>query len=173
MHKLSLLAILGLSLTACFEKDDTALEDTGDTTETGTEDSWIYVPTEIDQVTYGYDASGWSYSVDLFGWADLVTLSITQDTDPAWEEEHELENIDFAGDGSWDLWELDLAIVATPNDQVADSTTLFAGDAAMEATMLWRIDAYEGSEIADCVYWAGSSADVSIIADADCRELSF
>jgi hypothetical protein len=43
----------------------------------------------------------------------------------------------------------------------------------MESTMLWRIDVYDAGAIADCVYWAGSSADVSIIADADCRELTF
>jgi hypothetical protein len=178
MHK-SILALLGLGLLACGEvKEETAVpcddtdgicEETDGPTETGDTAPEVY-ETEIAEVTYGYDATEWSYLVDFVGWADTVTMTITQNTNPAWDEEHELAQIDFDPNGAWDQWGVDLGIVTTPQDQVAGSTTLFSGDAAMEATMAWRIDAYVGTDVVDCVVWG---SDISLVDTGACREITF
>jgi hypothetical protein len=169
MNKLSAIALLGLALTACFESDDTAkMDDTYDPGATG--DSWVYYPTEIDVVTYSYDSSEWMYSVDIIGWAESVEMYITQDVPNPWEEDHVLENIEYAEDGSWDLWELTLPVTTSWEDQESGVNTLFAGDAAMEATMAWRIDAYEDGAVADCVVWG---SDISLVDTGDCREITF
>ncbi len=170
MNKLSLLALLGLALTACFDKDDTA-DDSGDPGATG--DSWTYYPTEIDVVTYGYDTGEWFYSVDIIGWAENVTMYITQDTSSPWEEDHDLVNIEYALDGAWDLWELTLPITSDWQAQESGVNTLFSGDTAMESTMAWRIEAYEDGAVADCVVWAGSSSTVSLVDNGGCREITF
>ncbi len=170
MKKLSAIALLGLVLTACF------VEDTGKTDETdapATGDSSVYYPTEIDVVTYGYDTGEWFYSVDIIGWAENVTMYITQDTSSPWEEDHDLVNIEYAEDGSWDLWELTLPITTQWDQQESGVNTLFSGDADMEATMAWRIEAYEDGAVADCVVWAGSSSTTSIVDNGGCREITF
>jgi len=170
MNKLSLFAVLGLALTACFEKDDTAL---GDTDSYATGDSFTYYPTEIDEVTYGYDTGEWFYSVDIIGWADDVTMYITQDTSSPWEEDHDLTNTEYADDHSWDLWELTLPITTQWDQWETGVNTLFAGNTDMEATMAWRIEAYEDGAVADCVIWAGSSANASMVDNGGCREITF
>jgi hypothetical protein len=164
MNKLSLLA-----LTACFEKEDSGLDETG-MDDTAEDTGWTYYPTEIDVVTYSYDASEWFYSVDIIGWAENVTMYITQDTSSPWEEDHELENIEYADDGSWDLWELTLPITTEWDQQESGVNSLFAGDAAMEATMAWRIEAYEDGAVADCVVWG---SDTSLVDTGDCRVITF
>ncbi len=170
MNKLSLIAVLGLALTACFETDDTSMKD--DTYYGATGDSWTYYPTEIDVVTYGYDTAEWFYSVDIIGWAENVTMYITQDTSSPWEEDHDLVNIEYAEDGSWDLWEITLPITTDWAAQESGVNTLFSGDSAMEATMAWRIEAYEDGAVADCVVWAGSSSTTAIVDTGDCREIN-
>jgi len=171
MKKLSLIA-LALALPACF----------GDKEETGTDDS---LPTDdsnpvydlaIDQFTYGYTGSEWSYSVELVGWADNVTMYITQDTDSPWEEDHELVNTDYADDGSWDLWELTLPITNDWEAQEPGVNTLFGNTISCEnpyceSTMAWQIKAWEGDTVADCVVLAGSAADVGIVMEEGCREI--
>jgi hypothetical protein len=128
---------------------------------------------EITGVTYSYDDSEWLYNVELVGWAQSVHLHITQDTSSPWSEDHDLINAEYAGDGTWDLWSVTLPITADWSTQESGSNTLFAGDDAMEATMAWRMDAYEDGAIADCVVWAGSASTTSIVDSGDCRELAF
>ncbi len=168
MNKLSAIALLGLALTACFESDDTAkADDTYDPGATG--DSWVYYPTEIDVVTYSYDSTEWEYGVDIIGWAENVTMYITQNTSSPWEEEHDLQQGEFDPDGYWDKWELTLPVVSF-NEYESGVNTFFQGSAAMEATMAWRIDAYEDGAVADCVVWG---SDISLVDTGDCREITF
>ncbi len=168
MYKLSAIALLGLALTACFESDDTAkMDDTYDPGATG--DSWVYYPTEIDVVTYSYDSTEWEYGVDIIGWAENVTMYITQNTSSPWEEEHDLANIEYAEDGSWDRWEILLPVVSF-NEYESGVNTFFQGSAAMEATMAWRIDAYDAGAVVDCVVWG---SDISLVDTGDCREITF
>ncbi len=146
------------------ECEDTAGCETGDTTPPDT---------EIDVVTYGYDAAEWTYQVDVLGWAESASMYVTQDTASPWEEDHDLQQIDFDPDGWWDVWGITLPITTEWDQQESGVNTLFAGTAEMEATMLWRIDVYDAGEVVDCVYWAGASADVNKIADDACREITF
>ena len=171
----TIMALMGLSIIGCGEvKDDTAPE--CDDSAGCVEDTDTAPPvyeTEIDVVTYGYDTTAWSYNVDVIGWAESAHLYITQDTSSPWEEDHDLVQGDYDEDGAWDTWGIDLPITDDWSAQESGVNTLFAGDAAMEATMLWRVDVYDAGAIADCVYWAGSSADVGLIADDACREITF
>jgi hypothetical protein len=166
----TLIPLMTLALIGCFGddtgKDDTAMDDTD------TDTTMIY-ETEIDAVSYGYDSAEWTYEVDVIGWAESAHMYITQDTSSPWEEDHDLVQGDYDPDGAWDTWGITLPITGDWSAQESGVNTLFSGDAAMESTMVWRIDVYDAGTIADCVYWAGSSADVSIIADSDCRELTF
>lgn len=171
MNKLPLIVALGLATSACFQANDTDVKDDTDISATG--DSWTYYPVEISGVTYGYDESEWTYSVELVGWAQTVHLTITQDTTSPWEEDHDLVNAEYAMDGTWDLWAVTLPITADWSTQESGSNTLFAGDAAMEATMAWRVDAYEDGIVVDCVVWAGSASSTSLVDTGDCRELTF
>ncbi|MFH1463271.1 MAG: hypothetical protein ABIO70_02690 [Pseudomonadota bacterium] len=169
MKKLALLA-LALSLPACFTKTDSGLYDSNDT-DGGT------VPLSIDYVTYSYNANSWSYEVHCNGWADLVTLYITQDTSSPWDENHDLESWDFDDGGAWDVWGRDLPIVQTWQEQVDSTNTLFGNSTSCEnpyceGTMVWRVYAWEGSTVKDCVIWAGANADISLVTESGCREVT-
>ncbi len=124
-------------------------------------------------MSYGYDAAEWTYNVDVLGWAESASMYITQDTSSPWDEDHELVQGEYDPDGMWDTWGITLPITTDWAAQESGVNTLFAGEAAMEETMLWLIEVYDAGEVADCVYWAGASADASIIADDKCREITF
>jgi hypothetical protein len=121
-------------------------------------------------VSYSYDTVEWIYEVDLLGWADSVSMYITQDTSSPWDEDHELNQLDFDPDGAWDQWGIALPITTEWDQQESGVNTLFAGDAAMEATMAWRIEAYEGGVVVDCVVWG---SDITLVDTGDCREITF
>ncbi len=149
-------------------------EDTEDTdTEVEDTDDFWDGELEIDIVEYGYTSSEWSYTIQTKGWADVVDMTITQDASQPWTEEHELENTDFHPKGAWDLWELELEIVSSFQDQTSGESTLYSGSSSMEDSMVWRVEAYEGSRVEDCVVWAGRNADASLLMEPGCRELSF
>jgi len=171
----SLLALAALSLFGCLG-DDTGKDDTGpeDTQETGGTTPEL----AIDTVIYGYDTTQWTYEVDCIGWADTVSMYITQDTTSPWEETHELENTDYDPDGAWDKYELTLPITDDWEAQESGVNTLFGNSISCEnpyceSTMVWQIKAFEGDTVADCVVWAGSDADVNIVMEAGCREITF
>ncbi len=173
MNKFYVLALC-LPLMGCFGTEDKC--DSGDDCETGdttteTGDSWVYVPTEIDVVSYGYDSAEWWYSVDLFGWADNVELDIYQyEGGYTWEEYHPLENSDYAGDGTWDLWEITLPITTDWTAQEDGVNTLYEGNSDRESTLTWMITAYEGSDVADCVVWGKRQETFDSYG---CREITF
>jgi len=174
-----LLPLAAIALFGCGEvKDDTADEcmDTDGSCEDTTDSDTgpVEIPeTEIDAVTYGYDTMEWTYNADIIGWGESAYLTISQDTAQPWEEEHDLVQGEYDADGMWDTWGITLPITTDWEAQETGLNTLFSGDTDMEDTMLWRIDVYDAGVIADCVYWAGASADVAKIADADCREITF
>ena len=171
-----LLPLAAFALFACGD-DPKDCEDTDGVCETGMTDDTdadtdgpVVYDLEIDVVTYGYDATEWVYDVELIGWAENVTMYITQDTSSPWEEDHDLVQGDFDPDGAWDKWGLVLPITDDWQAQESGINTLFAGDAAMEATMAWRIDAYEAGAVVDCVVWG---SDVTLVDTGDCREITF
>ncbi|MFH1467780.1 MAG: hypothetical protein ABIO70_25565 [Pseudomonadota bacterium] len=160
--------------------DPHCIEDTRNWHDSSPDDthSWNPPDLEVDCVTYGYDSHEWFYEVRCIGWADAVTLFITQDATSPWEEEHELDNWDFDPSGYWDDWGLELPIVDTWQDQVDSVNTLFGNtiscpNPACENGMAWRMKAYEGATVKDCVVWAGADADVSLVMESGCREISF
>jgi len=170
-----LLPLAAFALIGCFgEKDCEDTDGTCDTDVPGDTDTALDIPdTAIDAVTYGYDTVEWTYQADIIGWGQSAYLTISQDTTSPWEEEHDLIQGDYDADGMWDTWGIVLPITTEWDQQLSGVNTLFAATTDMEDTMLWRIDVYDADAIADCVYWAGASADVSLIADADCREITF
>ena len=166
--KKTLLAILALALVGCFPKDEDeddsyAIRETGDNDTDGNTN-------DIVTVTYSYDSYSWSYKVELIGWAELVTLFITQDTASPWEEEHELRQGDYDPYGSWDEWYIDLEIDYGWDDWVG-YYTLYPGTPEMEATMAWRMESWDAGMVEDCVVWSGEDADVAIIMEDGCREI--
>jgi hypothetical protein len=168
-----LLATLALGLFACF-KDDTA--DTGPDSDADT-DTDTDIDMGFDTVGTSYTATDWTYTAELTGWADAVTLYITQDTSSPWEEDHELVNTAYGKDGSWDLYELTLPITDDWEKQEPNVNTLFGNSISCEnpyceTTMAWQFKAWEGKAVADCVVFAGSAADVSIVMEEGCREIT-
>ena len=157
----------------CQEESDTDTDADADSdtdSDADTDSGWYPEDFAIDVVQYGYDSREWNYSVDLDGWGDRVTLTISQDNSSPWEEFHELANIDYDPGGAWDLWEIDLDIVSSYSQQEGNVSTLYTGD--VERSMVWRIEAYShGDE--DCVVWAGDSADAGVLMEAGCREILF
>jgi hypothetical protein len=121
----------------------------------------------IDDVTVNVNNSEWHYDVLLAGLADEVTLDIVQDLPSAWEEHHPLRNTERAQDGSWDRWQVTLAIVDDWSDQEDGVSTLFREE--MWDTMVWRVVATGDAE--DCVVWAGADADPGLLMEAGCREI--
>ncbi len=169
-----LLPLAAFALIGCFG-DDKDCEDTDGVCETGMTDDTdsgdpMVYDLEIDVVSYGYDATEWMYEVELIGWAENVSMYITQDTSSPWEEDHDLVQGDFDPHGAWDQWAITLPITAVWSDQESGVNTLFSGDAAMESTMAWRIDAYEAGAVVDCVVWG---SDISLVDTGDCREITF
>ncbi len=174
-----LLPLAALAFIGCGEEDPKCLDtdgscETGEVEECtdtdGCDTAVEELPeTEIDAVIYGYDATEWTYNVDIIGWAENVTMYITQNTSSPWEEEHDLANIEYAEDGSWDRWEILLPVVSF-NEYESGVNTFFQGSAAMEATMAWRIDAYDAGAVVDCVVWG---SDISLVDTGDCREITF
>jgi hypothetical protein len=175
-----LLPLASLALMGCFggEKDCEDTDGSCDTdpveecTDTdGCDTAVEELPeTEIDLVTYAYDAAEWTYTVDVLGWAESAHMYITQDVPNPWEEEHDLVQGEYDPDGYWDTWEITLPVTTNWQDQESGVNTLFAGDASMEATMAWRIEVYDAGAVADCVVWG---SDISLVDTGDCREITF
>ena len=166
------LAFLALSTTTAF---GCLSQDTGDSIPEGDTDTDYYIgyALEIERASLGHDAMSWSYEAYLIGLAELVALHVTQDTSSPWEEDHDFLQGDFDPHGAWDSWFIDLAITDDWQNQTSGESTLFSGEANMESTMLSRMEAWEAGVVADCVVWAGSSADVSLIIESGCREITF
>lgn len=147
--------------------------DTDADADSDTDTDTAFTPTElaIDVVSYHYSSSEWFYSVDLDGWAERVTMDISQDTSSPWEEYHELLNVEYDPGGAWDLWEIELPIVGNWTDQEESVNTLFQG--GHESTMVWRVEAEDGDGGYDCVVWSGNGADPGVLMESGCREISF
>ncbi len=126
---------------------------------------------QFELVSYGYDTASWRYHAELTGWTELVTLDISQDRSSPWDESWELVNTDYDPGGHWDIWDLELPIQTdwTPFD---GHETLYPGTPEMEASMVWRLQAWWYSEITDCLVWAGEDADAHVLLDDGCRELN-
>jgi hypothetical protein len=160
LFKLAFVASGLLALASCADGDDTAIDDT-----TGPAPSGPVLIQEIGDPSC--TGSTWNYSAKTDGWTSSSTLDIDQDTTNPWSEQHDMNSVDYADDGSWDLLGLDLMDVATVGEQEANSTSLFdCNDADRKATMMWMIKVWDMDNVmTDCAVWG---ADVSIYAGDDC-----
>ncbi len=152
----ALALFLCLPMSACHSSKDTAstgLREDEDTAGQSTLDPYI-----VDR-QYGFTSESWSYEVTLQGWAGLVTLDIEQDDATfSWAEEHDLENIDFASDGTWDIWAKTLFIIQDQEEQIDGASTLFSGTQERADSMTWMVTAYDMdlSTAVDCIVWGAS-----------------
>ena len=72
---------------------------------------------------------------------------------------------------AWDRWGITLPIVTDWMDQVDSVNTLFACDAATEATMTWMVTAYDmDGYFADCAVWGKR---IEYYASHGCWEVAF
>ncbi len=170
--KLGLGGVL-VSLAGCGEAEDTGRKRPSDTcyvpAETCYDITWWPEPAEIDTITYVHHDDSWRYIVELLGWGTVANLEIHADDGVVvWEELHGMVNTEWADDGSWDRWELDLAVVSDPAKQEGGVTTLYAANDKTEATMTWRVVVYTDAEIADCAVWG---LDPTVFDDLDCRTI--
>ena len=143
----------------CDEDTDTAVDCTNydgapyiglsadycDTPDPAPEDALIAACDETDGIWF-YDV----YSVGLTSGGDL---DITQTgSDNGWDESHPLVTFDSGDD--WDNLYLELTDVATTDEVVEGSTTLYdCGDADRAASLTWAITLYD-ADGADAGCWA-------------------
>lgn len=116
----------------------------------------------ITEVHEDCETDSWWYYAWTNGWTTDGVLSISQDTDPAWTEQHNLPSNLGDGecaDGSCDYLEQYLTVVTSAGAQVADSTSLFQCTGGMPDTMGWRIDIYDlDGNFADCAVFGNDGA---------------
>jgi hypothetical protein len=173
MHKLIFVAGGLIGLTACPSGVPGLGCDSGDVCDSG---DTVAVPEDllISDIHHECSEADWWYWAWANGWTTDGVLSISQDTDPAWTEQHNiqsrtdlLEDPTECDDGSCDYLELTLDHVNSGGDQVSDQTTLYDCDGGRESTMGWRIDIYDlDDQLADCVVWGTEDAIYNQGSDA-------
>ncbi len=97
----------------------------------------------------------WTYYAETSGWASDITLDVfeTGSTYP-WQESHDLRNIGYADDGSWDQWEISLNEVENAGSVVSNSSTLFRCGYHADDSLTWMMTSYdEDGRVADCAVW--------------------
>lgn len=171
MNRLTaLIALPVLFLGACDQLG--GFEDILGPGDTGNDD-FVVVDPLIAAIDFGCDTGNpdqWWYDVVNQGWAGGVTLDIFEtgawtgsansagNASSVWDETHELENIEFAADGSSDRWGISLNDVETPGQQISGSTTLFGcawNDGGSLAFMMTMRD--ENGRFADCAIFGHES----------------
>jgi len=141
------------------------LDDSGDTaTVQPTEDPLIA------SINYGCNVGNpdmWWFDITNDGWAGDVTIDLFETGDgnwgqrnvgAVWDESHNMVNTEWAEDGTWDRWQLDLTDVESPGSQTSGRSTLFGcawndgGSLAFMATL------YDDRGVpADCAIWGHES----------------
>lgn len=152
------------------DPDDTACRSSA-SDETGDTGTWYALDPEVSEITVTYDASSWEYTVTLEGWSGLVTLDIhgLAGDDQEWTEYHELDNRDYARNGTWDIWGRTLFVVDEVEEQQSGVSTAFAGTDEVAEALTWMVTAYDRTvaEVEDCAVWG---ADTAVFEGYDCRE---
>ena len=156
MRLLTLIALV-IGCTPCIVIDtgDMAITEVEDTADT---DRTVY-DMEISAAIYLYAgwADTWIYQVGLTGWAHDVTLSIVRVYETGtWEETHALESYEYAVDGSWDVFFLELYVVET--DQVEGLSTLYKPE--MEDEMGFEVVATDWYDLdtTDCLVFGAQKS---------------
>ena len=104
----------------CIDTYDTALWDTGDTG-IDIQSPWIAgFEQDCDET-----AESTSYTVTVDGWANAISIDMIDSYSPAWEEYHELEEIDFESDGSGSTWYVSLDWTDNWEEQTDGVSTLY------------------------------------------------
>lgn len=167
-----------LTLPAC-NRDDKAC-DSGDTAcDTGDAEVDPYDgETYIKVVNGDCTEAAWRYDVENVGWSGGGALNIVDpgdDTNPPWNEEHDLVRGDFDEDGYYEFLYLDLPILQEPECnrddfgaedacwtmQEASVNTLFLCDAETKARLSWSVtiaDPDDPSVALECVAWGADPA---------------
>lgn len=140
---------------------DTGFFDTG--FDTGFDDPTGYQgPWQIATITWDCVGSGWTYEFTTDGWAYGMDLSIhetSDDVDP-WSEFHFTDNLDFAEDGSWDVWGVTLTLASDQGAVVSGQTTFFECGPYSPDNLAWMVvmRGSSGQEL-DCGVWGFEAAD--------------
>ena len=148
MNKLFLASLAVASFIACDGGDKTC--DSGEVcdslgSDTASNDC-TNLPTELGVVTYDCDVDGYFYDVNYIGWGSSPDLYIYQSgSDNPWNEVHPFpaDPEKWDASGCSELYYLSLNSVATIDEQIDGSTTLFSCD--MIDTLTWLVFAKDSS----------------------------
>lgn len=152
------------------EAHDFTEQDCWDTREEP-QDTGPFLPLDpvIDVISCTYDPSAWTYTVELDGWAGKVTVDVIRpDEGRTIQETHTLDDIDYARDGTWDIWSRTVFVVADPSDQMDSISTSFPGTESMAVTLTWMATTWDRSleRLVDCTVWGN---DLSLFDAYGCR----
>ncbi|MCO4746955.1 MAG: hypothetical protein KC912_19310 [Proteobacteria bacterium] len=167
MNKLTLVMVAAMSVLAACEGEVDG--PTGDTAAAPYDGPW-----QVAEVLWDCDATGYTYDVKTDGWAGDMTLDIfetgawtgTNNAD-VWDEFHPMSNVEFAQDGSWDTWDLELTSVATTGEVTSGTSTLFQcfqtdGTTPRhdDASLTWKAEMLDDNDaLMDCAIWGHEAED--------------
>lgn len=106
------------------------------------------------QWTCSAGTGDWNYRIETAGWAWDMVIDIqeTGSTTPR-SETHQQVNMDFAQDGSWDVWGSTLSHVDTAGQVVDGASTSFTCGQDDADNLAWMASMYDANGVTDCVLW--------------------
>lgn len=149
-------------------------DDTGDSaSRRNTEEEKAPPAFDIWHVRHSYDAESWSYHIKIQGFAESVTLNISQDATDPWEEQWDVPRSELNYEDQFDIRDLVLEIVPPGTEvQHYQRHTQYEGTPEAEAGMIWRVMATsEDGQRPACVVWYGEKADPARLMLPWCEDL--
>jgi hypothetical protein len=139
--------------------EDTAPADTADTAFSIDTPAISSFDINCDEKTESY-----IFTATLGGWANLVAIDMIDSYKPAWEESHEMNEIDYESDGSGSTWYLNLDWVRDLKSFEEGYTTTYA-DCSWPLT--YKVTAYDylTGEAFDCLV---TGDDTALFDTTDC-----
>jgi len=94
----------------------------------------------------------WNYYAQTEGWAGFITIDIFETgSSVPWEEYHDLVNVSWDEQGTWDQWDVTLRHVDGPGSVIPGQSTLFTCGYHADDSLTWMVTTYdESGEPFDC-----------------------
>lgn len=128
-------------------------------------------PVLVQTIDYGCEAdqASWLFNATTDGWIGSAVLGIYESGHPsAWEEEHDMEIVDSAPNGSWDLLETGPLTHAMEPEMWEPnvSTVLSCTDTTVDPSFSIRVWDHLGN-LSDCVTWGAEPELIAVRFSTD------